>query len=968
MRRAGNLLRRPERLWSLVLLAALAIFVIVPLVYIVVNSFMFDASGPRLVRGARTGDWTLFYWMRVLTGSISRSVFYRPAMNSLLISTGMTLIAMSIGALLAWVVVRTDLLGKRFFSIVLIVPYIVPSWTVALAWIMVFKSKRFGGTPGLLNYLFGMDVPEWVAYGYLPMIIALGIHYIPYTFILVRGVLANIDSRLEESAEILGAGRLEILRRITFPLALPALGSAFVLTFSKGLGEFGTQAFLGLPVRCYTLSTRIYSALNNRLYGEGYVLAFILIVTTAATVWMNQRILGSRKGFVTVEGKGSRKKAVKLGPWRLPTTLLILAFVAVFVIAPLALLGWQSLMRVDGRYGLDNLTLHYWIGRPVPGLAEGQPGIFRNALDPDLGEELHGPGRANGPGQRRSRHPDRLRGGPQPGPAFLPAPGELLLRAVHDPRHRLRRDLPVHVRPALGAAAGAVRHLRPAGPGLHRQAPAVLLELRDRRHAPDRSLPGGGGNDARGRMDRPLHPHRHAVDPVGHPLGDAPELHHDDAGSGRGGAPGHAEDRPDDLADLPLPVPGVHPARLCDHAGHRGDRHRRPHPPEPAGREDRAVGRGEKPMSSIVLSNLSKRFGATLAVDNLDLTIRDGEFLTLLGPSGCGKTTTLRCLSGLEEPDDGVIEIGGRRVFSAREGINLPPGKRGLGLVFQNYALWPHMKVGQNVAFGLRRARLSGEDQARRVSEILQTVGLDGYEDRYPHELSGGQQQRVAVARMVVTEPKIFLFDEPLSNLDAKLRMRLRSGLKRLHLDLGATTVYVTHDQVEAMALSDRIVVMREGVIQQAGTPYEVYHFPANLFVAEFMGNPQTNLIRGEVGQRNGVQCVTLPKVPGCAFELGREAGLREGQPVILNVRPEDFEIDERPADGDLSFRVYTTQPMGSEVIVDLRSERTGLEIMVKGPEEACRRLEPEMRVSVRIKRGNVLSAESERLVASFGF
>jgi iron(III) transport system permease protein len=380
LRRARNLLQRPERGWSAVLLAALAVLVAVPLLYIVANSFVFDASGPRLVRGARPGAWTLFYWVRVLAGSISRSIFYQPALNSLLVSAGMTVLSMTVGSLLAWLVVRTDLPWKRFYSVVLIVPYIVPSWTVALAWIMVFKSRRFGGTPGLLSYAFATDVPEWIAYGYLPIAVALGIHYIPYTFILARGVLANIDSRLEESAEILGAGRLEILRRVTFPLALPALGSAFVLTFSKGLGEFATQAFLGLPVRFYTLSTRIYSALNNRLYGEGYVLSLILILTTAVTVWMNQRILGTRKGFVTVEGKGSRKKAMRLGAWRWPAALALLLFVLAFVLGPLALLGWQTLMRVDGRYGLDNLTLHYWVGRPDHALAEGQPGIFRSPL------------------------------------------------------------------------------------------------------------------------------------------------------------------------------------------------------------------------------------------------------------------------------------------------------------------------------------------------------------------------------------------------------------------------------------------------------------------------------------------------------------------------------------------------------------------------------------------------------------
>lgn len=373
-------LRRPEKSWGMILFLLLIILVVVPLVYILINSFVFDAAGLRYVRGAKLGQATIFYWKRVLGSRISKSILYEPALHSVTIAIGMTAISISLGAFLAWLVVRTNLPWKRFFSMTLIIPYIVPSWTVALAWIMVFKSQRFGGTPGLLNALFGIDVPKWISFGYLPIIIALGVHYIPYTFILMRGALANIDSRLEESAELLGATRFEILRKITFPITLPALGSAFILTFSKGLGEFATQAFLGLPIRYYTLSTRVYSALSNRLYGEGYVLALILIMTTALMVWANQAMLGTRKAFVTISGKGTRKKAVDLGTWRRPAAILLLLFVIMFVLGPLFLLGWQTLMRYEGQYGLNNLTLHYWFGKGDPKLADGQPGIFRSSF------------------------------------------------------------------------------------------------------------------------------------------------------------------------------------------------------------------------------------------------------------------------------------------------------------------------------------------------------------------------------------------------------------------------------------------------------------------------------------------------------------------------------------------------------------------------------------------------------------
>ena len=346
--------------------------------YILQQSLVFDHSGPRYVPGVQPGEWTIFYWVRVLFSRMAQAILYEPALHSLAIAVGMTAMAMILGSILAWLIVRTNIPWRGFFSTVLIIPYIMPSWTIALAWLTLFKSERFGGTPGLLNAVFGVNPPQWVGYGFFPIVISLGIHYIPYTFILLRGALANIDSTLEESAELLEASRFEILRKITFPIVLPALGSAFVLTFSKGLGEFGTQAFLGLPIQYYTLSTRIYSALNNRLYGEGYVLSLILILVTVATVLVNQRIVGVRKKYTTIGGKGSRRKLVDFGRWRWLITFLLAGFIFIFVIGPLLLLGWQTLMQYEGQYGLSNLTLHYWIGKSDPNIAEAQAGVFRS--------------------------------------------------------------------------------------------------------------------------------------------------------------------------------------------------------------------------------------------------------------------------------------------------------------------------------------------------------------------------------------------------------------------------------------------------------------------------------------------------------------------------------------------------------------------------------------------------------------
>jgi iron(III) transport system permease protein len=369
---------KPEVLWGWIIAFLLLVLVVVPVCYLVYDSFVFDENGPRMVEGAEEGRFTLFNWQRTTRGELSGSLLYKPALNSLNIAIGMTAIALIFGSLFAWLVMRTNIPCKGFFSTVLIIPYIMPSWTIAMAWIGVFKSERFGGAPGFLNAVFGLNPPEWIIYGYIPIIISLGVHYIPYFFIMMSGALANIDSRLEESAELVKASKLEILAKITLPMVLPGIGAGFILTFSKGLGEFGTQAFLGLPVRFYTLSTRIYSALNNQLYGEGYVMALILIIATTIVVFINQKLLGTRKRYVTISGKGSVKKKLDLGKLKIPMTLLLFAFVIVFVLGPFFMLGLQTVMKQEGVYSLKNFTLHYWIGGPDPNFAYGQPGVFQN--------------------------------------------------------------------------------------------------------------------------------------------------------------------------------------------------------------------------------------------------------------------------------------------------------------------------------------------------------------------------------------------------------------------------------------------------------------------------------------------------------------------------------------------------------------------------------------------------------------
>jgi len=379
-RRGARLIRRPERLWGVVLLFALLVFVVIPLIYIVVGSFQYDSWGPRYVRGAIPGQLTLFYWQRVLGSKMSFSIFWEPFIHSLLIAALVVLVSIPLGAIFAWLVVRTDLPFKSFFNSVLIVPYILPAWTVGLAWLTVFKNPQFGGQPGLLYGLFGVEPPVWVSYGLLPIVISLSVHYIPYTFTLLSGALASIDAQLEESAEILGANRAKILRKITFPLVLPALGSAFILTVGRALGTFGAPAFLGLPVRYYTLSTRVYASFSNRQQAEGYVLTVLLILFTTLTVLANQKLLGTRKRFTTISGKGGKQKLVKLGRWKALALLLMFGFVLLFVFAPLVLVLLETFLKVEGQYSWRNLTFHYWVGSGIPELAEGQPGVFRNSV------------------------------------------------------------------------------------------------------------------------------------------------------------------------------------------------------------------------------------------------------------------------------------------------------------------------------------------------------------------------------------------------------------------------------------------------------------------------------------------------------------------------------------------------------------------------------------------------------------
>jgi multiple sugar transport system ATP-binding protein len=310
-------------------------------------------------------------------------------------------------------------------------------------------------------------------------------------------------------------------------------------------------------------------------------------------------------------------------------------------------------------------------------------------------------------------------------------------------------------------------------------------------------------------------------------------------------------------------------------------------------------------MASVTIGNVRKSFGAVEVIHGVNVSIGDGEFVILVGPSGCGKSTLLRMVAGLESITSGEIRIADRVVNM------VPPKERDIAMVFQNYALYPHMKVFDNMAFSLKLRGTEQSEIDRRVNEAAEILGLSPLLDRYPRQLSGGQRQRVAMGRAIVRHPKVFLFDEPLSNLDAKLRVAMRTEIKALHQRVGGTTVYVTHDQIEAMTMADKIVVMQGGHVEQIGAPLELYDRPDNLFVAGFIGSPAMNFLRGKV-QVNGTPSVvtdegeriTVPPVPG----------LENGRKVVLGIRPEHLTLSQEGH--GIPVDVVVTEPTGSEVLI----------------------------------------------------
>ncbi|MBI5301716.1 MAG: iron ABC transporter permease [Chloroflexi bacterium] len=371
----------PKVILALVMLVLMVYLILVPLYRMIETTLTYQERDIHYDPDAIVGEPTLFHWVRMLTGELAEVMTYAPLQHSLVISTGATLLALLIGSTLAWMAIRTDMAGRTIINTLATVPYIMPSWTIAMAWTVLFKNRTSGGSPGIYEYLVGQGPPDWLAYGPVPIIISSALHYYTFFFLFVSAALMSIDSNLEEAGELMGASRWRILRKITFPLIVPALLSGFIMTFSKVMGTFGGPNVLGIPVGYYTISTMIRSDMGLGNYADGFVLAIVLILFAMTTVYANQKVVGTRKSYETIGGRGFVAQRTRLRNWKFSLTAGVIFFQLVVALLPLALLAFSTFMLIDGEYSLSNFTLHYWIGESTPTISNGVPGVLRN---PDI--------------------------------------------------------------------------------------------------------------------------------------------------------------------------------------------------------------------------------------------------------------------------------------------------------------------------------------------------------------------------------------------------------------------------------------------------------------------------------------------------------------------------------------------------------------------------------------------------------
>ncbi len=377
-RRSSRWLTRPHIILSLIMLVLMFYMIIIPLYRMVMTTVTWQPRDLIRVPDADVGGLTLFHYQRMLTGALSKIYMYAPLRHSLTIATGATLLSLFIGGALAWLVIRTDMPGRKLVNQLALIPYIMPSWTLAQAWLVFFKNRLSGGTPGVFEYLVGRSPPNWLSYGPVPIMICSALHYYTFFFLFVSAALMSIDSNLEEAGELAGASRWRILRKITFPLVLPAILSGFIMTFSKVVGTFGGPNILGTPVRYYVVATMIRGSIGVGDRADAFVLAIVLILFSMTIINLNQRLIGTRRSYETIGGRGFFAGVSKLGRLKSVLVVGVILFQILVIVIPLGLLVWSSLMLKDGNYSLSNLSLQHWIGERGTIYNHGEPGVLLN--------------------------------------------------------------------------------------------------------------------------------------------------------------------------------------------------------------------------------------------------------------------------------------------------------------------------------------------------------------------------------------------------------------------------------------------------------------------------------------------------------------------------------------------------------------------------------------------------------------
>ena len=377
--RFKSFIKEPQNIILIVLFILMSFLTLLPLVSLIRDTLIAHPSELMSIKGAKAGDFTLFHWYKVFfDGKNSKNLFYSPFWNTVKVSIGSCVIAIGLGGTVAWLVARSDIRFKSIISTSFVFPYIMPSWTLAMAWLNFFRNAYIGGKPGLFTALTGIETANWFAYGQFPIIVVTGLHYAPFAYILIGGILQNMDANLEEAAMLLKASRMKIIRKVTLPIVMPAIFSAFLLTFASSMSAFAVPAFLGTPVRYYVLTTQLYRTLNGVNQGYGYVLAVVMLAVGLFVLAFNQWFVGKRKSFTTVTGKSSQVSLVKLRGARTPISVGVLFMLLLIAILPLVSFAVESFTMVTGNYNPSNFTSIFWLGKGSTDIANGEPGILRN--------------------------------------------------------------------------------------------------------------------------------------------------------------------------------------------------------------------------------------------------------------------------------------------------------------------------------------------------------------------------------------------------------------------------------------------------------------------------------------------------------------------------------------------------------------------------------------------------------------